>query len=153
MRGTLRGARPVALLPAPLPISRMTTPDLAFFAALERRRTQALVHRDMPVVEDLHADDYELISPAGRALSRAEYLGLVADAPFYTDWALGPLRARIDGAITVLRYPATLCFPSRQLMEVWHTDVYERRGGRWQAVWSQATERRAPARLVDGTET
>lgn len=127
----------------------MTTPDFAFFEALERRRTQALVHRDMPVVEDLHADDYELVSPAGRALSRAEYLGLIAEAPFYTDWTLGPLRARIDEAITVLRYPASLRFPSRQAMAVWHTDVYELRGGRWQAVWSQATERRAPARPVN----
>ncbi|MEO8246941.1 MAG: nuclear transport factor 2 family protein, partial [Chloroflexota bacterium] len=26
----------------------------------------------------------------------------------------------------------------------WHTDIYERREGGWQAVWSQATLRRAP---------
>lgn len=119
----------------------MTTFDLSFFEALERRRTQALVHRDMPVVEDLHAGDYELVSPAGRALSRDEYLGLVAKAPFYTDWTLGPLRARIDGTLALLRYPATLHFPCCQAIEVWHTDVYERHGERWQAVWSQATER------------
>lgn len=120
-------------------------PDLAFFLALERRRTQALVDRDLAVIEDLHADDYELVTPAGRTLSRADYLRLVAEAPFYTAWTIGPgpMRARIDASLAVLRYEATLHFPSGSSLDVWHTDVYERRDGRWQAVWSQATERRA----------
>jgi hypothetical protein len=127
----------------------MTTPDLAFFEALELRRTQALVHRDSHVFEQLHADDYELVTPAGRTLSRAEYLRLITEAPFYTDWKMGPLRARIDSGLTVLRYPATLSFASGQAMEVWHTDVYERRAGHWQAVWAQATERRAPVPMIE----
>ena len=122
----------------------MITPDLAFFEALERRRTQAIVLRDLPVVEDLHADDYELVTPGGRTLSRAEYLGLFSEVPFYSAWTVGPVRARIAEAMAVLRYPATLCFPSAQAMEVWHLDVYQRRMGRWQAVWSQATDRRSP---------
>lgn len=127
----------------------MTKPDLAFFETLERRRTQAIVLRDLPVVEELHAHDYELVTPAGRVLSRAEYLGLICEVPFYSDWTLGPLRARIDETIAVLRYPAKLCFPSAQAMEVWHIDVYQRRAGLWQAVWSQATDRRAPVRRID----
>jgi hypothetical protein len=29
--------------------------------------------------------------------------------------------------------------PGNQSLHAWHTDVYERRDGRWQVVWSQAT--------------
>jgi len=48
----------------------MITPDTTLFQSLERRRTQALAHRDFHVVDELHADDYELVTPAGRTFSR-----------------------------------------------------------------------------------
>lgn len=109
------------------------------FCTLERERSQALVRRDMPAIERLHAPDYELITPAGRIFTRARYLAAIAEQPFYTAWELGTVRVRRCAAMAVLRYPAKLGFPSGGVVECWHTDVYELRAGAWQAVWSQAT--------------
>ena len=52
-----------------------------YFMRLEERRTRALVDRDMACVEEMHAPDYELVTPAGRILSRASYLELIEEAP------------------------------------------------------------------------
>jgi len=119
-------------------------PDAAFFTALEQARTQAIVQRDMPTIERLHAPDYELVTPAGRVFSRARYLAAIAAEPFYAAWAHGPMQARISPAMALLRYQATITFPSGRVVLCWHTDSYEWRaeGGAagWQAVWSQATQ-------------
>jgi hypothetical protein len=114
------------------------------FRALERERTQALVRRDMPAIEQLHAPDYELITPAGKVFTRALYLAAIAEQPFYSAWDLGAVRVRRCPAMAVLRYPARIGFPSGGVVDCWHTDVYELRAGAWQAVWSQATRRPGP---------
>ncbi len=115
------------------------------FGALERARTQALVQRDLPAIERLHAPEYELITPAGRILTRTRYLAAIADRPFYTAWAMGAVRVRCASAMAALRYRARLGFPSGAVLDCWHTDVYELRAGAWQAVWSQATRLPDPA--------
>ncbi|MBP6900581.1 MAG: nuclear transport factor 2 family protein [Burkholderiaceae bacterium] len=120
--------------------------DDGFFRDLERRRTQAIVARDMATVERLHAPDYELITPAGRVFTRQRYLGLIAAAPFYAAWHLhGELRVRRGSDLALLRYAAELVFPSGKVVHCWHTDAYRCDGGHWQALWSQATERPADA--------
>lgn len=111
---------------------------------LETTRTQALVARDLPVLERLHAPEYELITPAGRVFNRARYFAALSEAPFYTGWLIGELRVRLGADMALLRYPATLTFPSGRVVACWHTDSYELRAGQWQAVWSQATELRNP---------
>jgi len=113
-----------------------------FFIALERRRTTALVQRDLPVIEELHAPEYELVTPGGRVFSRAEYVGAIATESFYSGWESSEFRVRIAGTMAVLRYKAKIWFPSGREFLVWHIDTYEKRAGRWQAVWSQATELR-----------
>lgn len=110
--------------------------------ALERRRTRALVERDLPTLEALHAPEYELVTPAGRVLGRVPYLAAIAREPFYAAWEAGEIAVRITGDSAVLRYQALLRFPSGRELRCWHLDTYERRDGRWQAVWSQATELR-----------
>ncbi|WP_197507207.1 nuclear transport factor 2 family protein [Mitsuaria sp. 7] len=110
-----------------------------FFPALEIRRTRALVERDMPVIESLHAPEYELISPAGRLLRRDEYLALIAEAPFYSGWEHSDMQVRASEDLAVLRYRARLSFPSGKVVDCWHMDVYERRAAGWMAVWSKAT--------------
>ena len=120
------------------------TEDAAFFRDLEQRRTRALVERDMAVVEELHAPEYQLVTPAGTVRERAEYLGTIAREPFYAGWEVGDLACRVGSDMAVVRYRATLGFPSGRTVVCWHTDMYERRSGRWQAVWSQATEIRPP---------
>lgn len=114
--------------------------DAGFFRALEGRRTRALVERDLPTLEALHASGYQLITPAGRVFGREAYLAAIRDAPFYAGWAIGEMSLRLSPAMVVLRYRAQLRFPSGNELNCWHTDSYEPFAGRWQAVWSQATD-------------
>jgi hypothetical protein len=111
-----------------------------FFRTLESRRTQALVERDLDAIEALHAPDYQLITPAGRTFSRATYIEAIKSAPFYSAWEHGPIDVRLTAEMAVVRYQATIAFPSGKSVKVWHTDTYELRGSSWLAVWSQATE-------------
>ena len=116
----------------------------AFFLALERRRTNALVQREMAVIEELHGPNYELITPAGKVLTREEYIAAIAAATFYTGWEVAEMRVRVSEHMAVVRYKALLRFPSSREVRCWHTDTYEKLAGRWLAVWSQATELRQP---------
>jgi hypothetical protein len=119
-----------------------TTPESPaedFFRALEIERTQALVGRDMPVIERLHAAGYQLVTPSGAVFSRERYVAAIAAEPFYASWDHGPMSVRVAPAMAVVRYRARLGFPSGRVVECWHLDTYELLQGKWQAVWSQAT--------------
>jgi len=115
----------------------------------ERRRLAALVSGDLEAANQLHADDFQLVTPHGATLSKPDYLGAIASGRLkYDIWAPGPIDVRLFGDAAVIRYRATLAntwagqsFPPR---DFWHTDLYEKRDGQWQAVWSQATEIRPP---------
>jgi hypothetical protein len=113
-------------------------------ADVERRRLRALVDADLAVADQLHADDFQLITPSGGSLSKEEYLQSVASGDVnYLAWDSGEIDARVSGDAGCLRYRSTIKIivdghesgPS----QYWHTDFYEKRGDRWQVVWSQAT--------------
>ena len=118
-----------------------------YFHALETRRTRAIVERDVETIEALHAPEYQLITPSGRAYSRTRYLELIMAAPFYASWEQGPMEVRMSAEMAVVRYRARITLVSGRVVECWHTDTYERRKTAWLAVWSQATElaKAAPA--------
>lgn len=110
----------------------------------ERRRLRALVERDLPVAEQLHADDYQLITPGGERLSGVEYLGLVRDGLLtYRRFAAdGEIWVRLWEDAAAVRYRADIAVETPDGSSegrFWHTDLYELRDGRWQVVWSQAT--------------
>jgi len=112
--------------------------------ALERARLQALVASDLETARRLHATDFQLITPRGRALSKEQYLGAVANGDIkYLRWEPSAMEVRAHGDVALVRYEAQLEFASggerRPPIRCWHTDTYERRGGAWQVVWSQAT--------------
>jgi len=112
---------------------------------LEARRLAALVERDMATAEAIHADDYELIPPSGRTLTKRSYLDPIASGEFrYQVFeAASPVRVRVRGDTAIVRYQARIDVgfgpAERDIDLFWHTDYWERREGRWQAVWSQAT--------------
>lgn len=114
-------------------------PDEDWFRALEVRRTQALVQRDVATIRELHAPDYELISVPGRVMSLERYLSLMAQDVFYADWQHGPMRVQRSPGMAAVRYQARITFPSGKVVECWHTDLYALRGGAWLAIWSQGT--------------
>jgi len=94
---------------------------------------------DVEEVSALHADDFELITPKGGALTKGEYLDAVSTGDIhYVRWEPAEIEVRLYGTAAVLRYQAEMEMPGF-VARLWHTDLYERRDGRWQIVWSQAT--------------
>lgn len=116
--------------------------------AIERERLRSLVDADMEVARRLHADDFQLITPTGGAVSKDEYLGLIASADVdYLEWEPEEIDMRLYDGVAVLRYRARLKIavkgqPDAPSGRFWHTDLYEKRSGQWQVVWSQATQTR-----------
>ena len=110
----------------------------------ERRRLRALVDADMELARTLHAEDFQLINPLGEVLNRAEYLDAVGTGRWdYTLWEPEEISVRLCGNAAVLRYRSMLQITvngqQQPAQQHWHTDLYEKRGGQWQVVWSQAT--------------
>ena len=113
--------------------------------AIERSRLRALVEADMTIARPLHADDFQLINPAGDVLSREDLLGGVAagDIDFLVLEPTSPIQVRLSGQAAIIRYRSNIDIVvaglGRLIHQAWHTDLYERRQGRWQIVWGQTT--------------
>jgi hypothetical protein len=115
---------------------------------LERARLRALVDADLATADALHADDYQLITPGGAALTKRDYLGGIADGTlgYRTFEAVSEIAVRSFADVCVVRYRARIEILVAGTLDeglFWHTDTYERRDGSWQAVWSQATRIRS----------
>jgi hypothetical protein len=110
----------------------------------ERARLQSLVAADLSVAERLHADDYQLITPGGATMSKRAYLDGIAsgDLDYSVFEPVSEIRVRLYGEAAILRYRVRIEINVGGAHEegtYWHTDAYELRDDRWQAVWSQAT--------------
>src|SRR5829696_7428501 len=76
---------------------------------IERSRLQALVERNLDLAKQLHAPEFQLVTPRGRPLTREEYLGKINSGVLrYLRWEPGPIMVRMHEASAVLRYQATL---------------------------------------------
>ena len=99
----------------------------------------------MAVAERLHAEDYQLILPTGQALSKREYLDAIASHQLHYQvfGPISPIAARVSDQMAAVRYQCQIEVHAASGATVsgtfWHTDLYEKRDGHWQAVWSQAT--------------
>ena len=115
----------------------------------ERRRLRALVEADMELARSLHSDDYQLITPGGQTTSKEAYLGGIASGEFvyHAFEPASDMAVRVYGSAAAVRYQARIEVQfsnKRDSGLFWHTDIYETKDGRWQAVWSQATRIRTP---------
>lgn len=106
----------------------------------------------METAAALHADDYQLITPGGSALSKADYVGGVASGELHyrVFEPVSEITARLFGDAAALRYRVRIEMVMGDELdadEFWHTDLYERRSSLWRVVWSHATRirRRDPA--------
>jgi hypothetical protein len=120
-----------------------------YVRALELARIQALLQRDMPLLWQLHAPDYELVSAGGRVFTRERYLHVIESGALqYLRWEPQDIQVRSSPTTALVRYPLTLQLGSHdgagEPFACWHIDAYELRGDVWQAVWSQATKAPAP---------
>ncbi|HET9457103.1 MAG TPA: nuclear transport factor 2 family protein [Candidatus Limnocylindrales bacterium] len=122
--------------------------------ATERRRLRALVEGDLAVAHELHADDYQLVTPGGGTMSKDAYLGDIASGviEYRVFEPASEVAVQVFGDGGAVRYQARIdirfASGGHDLALVWHTDLYRWTDGRWQAVWSQAT--RIPTRDAGG---
>ena len=117
--------------------------DADAFRELERSRLQALVERNMELARQLHAVDFQLITPTGHLYLRDQYLGEIETGQLkYMAWDPEEMGVRMHANVALLRYQARLEVDSgrgQASFHCWHTDSYELIHGLWQVIWSQAT--------------
>lgn len=111
---------------------------------IERQRLEALVAGDTDLAMELHADDYQLVTPGGATQSRQQYLDGIqrGELRYHRFEPAGEIAVRLYETAAIVRYQVDIdiTFPGgRDVTRCWHTDLYELREGRWQAVWSHAT--------------
>jgi hypothetical protein len=131
-----------------MPMPTPGPPSPEFFRERERQRLRTLVEGDLDLARSLHADDYQLITPGGATISREAYLDGIAtgDLDYLVFEPVSEIAVRVFDRAAAVRYQVRIeILVSGQLDSglFWHTDMYEQRDGRWQAVWSQATRIRA----------
>ena len=113
--------------------------------SIERSRLRALSAPDLDLAGRLHAAQYELITPAGTALSKEQYLGSIATGGlvYRVFEPVSDIAVRGGAGWALLRYQARITLDEGEHAAdfvCWHLDSYELIDGRWQAVWSQATK-------------
>jgi uncharacterized protein DUF4440 len=111
--------------------------------ALELRRLGSLREADMALARDLHADNYQLITPHGQTINKDDYLSGIASGAidYHVFEPASQIEVRVSPSMAVVRYRARIDIQTpggREQLTCWHTDMYEF-DGHWQAVWSQAT--------------
>jgi Domain of unknown function (DUF4440) len=98
----------------------------------------------MDLARQLHAVDFQLITPTGYLYLRDQYLGEIEAGQLkYGAWDPGEMEVRMYPNVVLLRYQARLEVDSgtgqASTLRCWHTDSYELINSLWQVVWSQAT--------------
>jgi hypothetical protein len=113
--------------------------------AIEQTRLQALVDADTATARKLIAPDFQLINPGGGVSSREDYMDAV-EAGVIDYLVFKPASAiavRLSGDSAALRFQVSFDLvvggDTHVTHQGWITELYERRDGRWQIVWEQAT--------------
>jgi ketosteroid isomerase-like protein len=110
---------------------------------LENRLIKGWLDQDRTAIDNLLSEDWAVIDPSGRLLSKAEVLEeMVSGARQIESGLIDQLRIRLFGDIAVItgRTSVTGTYQgSRSTVKLRFTDVCERRNTAWQVVASQAT--------------
>ena len=109
----------------------------------EQTLLRAEVDADTHTAAALLAPDLQLIDPTGGAGTRADDLANVGGGvDFVTIKPIEPISVRVHGDSAVARLKLTfkvVAYGQTVQHDGWTTDLWERRDGRWQLVWSQTT--------------
>jgi hypothetical protein len=111
---------------------------------LERARLHALVVGDLGTARELHAPNFQLITPTGRSLSGDQYLDEIASGRLkYVLWEPAEIHVHLYAHVAIIRYQSDLEVIANghpiPRARYWHTDSYQHQNAKWQVVWSQAT--------------
>jgi hypothetical protein len=109
----------------------------------ERTLLRAELNGDAQTAGTLLAPHFQLIDVTGATETRADYLATIGGGvDFVTLKPIKPISVRVHGNTAVTRVKLKFKVVAGGLTvqhEGWTTDLFERRGGRWQVVWSQTT--------------
>jgi len=109
----------------------------------ERTLLRAAVAGDTRTAGALLAPDLQLIDVTGTAETRADYLANIGGGvDFVTITPIKPISVRMlgDSAVARLKLKFKVVAHGQTVQHGgWTTDLWERRDGRWQVVWSQTT--------------
>lgn len=125
--------------------TRTNSSEVEYVRDIERQRLRSLVDVDLNTARRLHSEDFQLINPAGAPFTREEYLGALQSGQLdYVAWDAGEITVKLFGNAAVIRYRDNRFDVNSGSNVVhrgpmYHTNLYERRGGQWQIVWSQAS--------------
>jgi hypothetical protein len=112
-------------------ISSQASSEASDVRSAEQKRLSALITVNMEAARQLHADDFQLVTPLGAVLSKEEYLGAVAAGHLHY------LAMELDGPIDVRMYDQVALIRYRSQIEIevqgqryprapyWFTDAYE----------------------------
>jgi hypothetical protein len=112
---------------------------------IEQERLDAFVAGDIEKLQRLHANDYQLVNPAGQELNRDDFLNGIAQGFItYRRWQPeGRIQAYVFGEVAILRYRSTVEVSvqgeAQPEQHFWQVEVYEKRRDGWQATFSQST--------------
>ncbi len=130
--------------------SQDTDREVAVIREIEIERLRSLVDADMDVAGQLHADDFQLITPDGSEYTKHTYLGGIASGELdYLVWQPGEIRVKLYGDVAVIRYDDSQfeIAVNGELARTGmlrHINLYEKRNDQWQVVWSQASGGQVP---------
>ena len=83
--------------------------DANAFRELEQSRVRGLVERNMDLARQLHAIDFQLITPTGHRYLRDQYLDEIETGELkYMAWDPEKMEVRMHANVALLRYRARL---------------------------------------------
>ncbi len=119
--------------------------------AIQRRWAAALVHRDIATLESILADDLAGIDTRGEPWNKEQYLAEVKSSDFVAESASVDdmtVRVFVNTAVVTGRYVEKSTNKGKETsVNARFVEVYAKRAGRWQVVFSQLTAI-APAETV-----
>jgi ketosteroid isomerase-like protein len=112
-------------------------------ARLSRRAAEAYLKADTRTLDTVLADDFQVINPFGEVANKAQQLKVLKDGTLHFDELETfdqEVRVYGDAAVLTDRRRAQATDRSRAAsFSVRTTEVYARRGGKWQCVSMQVT--------------
>jgi len=110
---------------------------------LENRWAEAIAKGDVTALERLYADEYMAIDPAGATLTKEQDIANVKSGNFkLASFKIDELKVRVHGEVAVVTSRNTIkgTYMGKDASGAYRgTDVFVKRGGRWQVLTTQAT--------------
>ncbi len=135
----------LALAAVALPLALAQAPGATEkeLADLENRWAEAIVKGDVATLERLYADEYMAIDPTGATFTKDQDIANVKSGNFkLASFKIDELKVRVHGDVAVVTSRNTIkgTYMGKDASGAYRgTDVFVKRGGRWQVLTTQAT--------------